>query len=219
MRLGSVLSHIRMGLYRLSGKVDGIEPGAFVHHSVEISQCRPWQIAIVRGAVVASDVWLNVPEETLERRANIRIGAGARIGRRCMISSKNQVTIGENCILSPHVLIMDHAHRFDDISRPILDQGLTEGGTITIEAGCWIGFGAAVICNRGELRIGRNSVVAANSVVTRSVPALSIVAGAPAQIIRQYDGGSQRWARVAGDDGHAERISPAHHPEGRGRTS
>jgi len=53
-----------------------------------------------------------------------------------------------------------------------------------------LGLGSVVICNSGRLTIGRNSVIGANAVVTRSVPAFSVVAGNPARIIRQIESSS-----------------------------
>jgi acetyltransferase-like isoleucine patch superfamily enzyme len=70
---------------------------------------------------------------------------------------------------------------------------LTPGGTIRIEEGCWIGYGAAVVCSRDEVVIGRGSVIGANSVITRSVPAYSVVVGNPGRIVKQYDPISKNW--------------------------
>ena len=73
------------------------------------------------------------------------------------------------------------------------------GGTIRIEQGCWIGHGAAIVCGQGELVLGRNSVVAANALVTRSFPPYSVIVGNPARLARKFDtvkgtwvGGSER---------------------------
>ena len=88
---------------------------------------------------------------------------------------------------------MDHNHAFEDVDVPISRQPMTPGGTIRIEEGCWIGFGAAIVSSRDELVIGRGSVVGANSVVTRSVPVYSVAAGNPARIVKQYDPASKHW--------------------------
>ena len=78
---------------------------------------------------------------------------------------------------------------------PIYRQGLTAGGKVRIERNCWLSFGSAVICTSGELVLGRNSVVGANAVVTRSVPPYSVVVGNPARIIRRFDPETRKWVR------------------------
>jgi acetyltransferase-like isoleucine patch superfamily enzyme len=88
---------------------------------------------------------------------------------------------------------MDHNHAYEDIEIPIIEQGITEGGRIRIGEGSWIGRGAAILCSRGELTIGRHCVVSANSVVMRSIPDYSVVFGTPATIIRQYDPEKRTW--------------------------
>jgi len=95
--------------------------------------------------------------------------------------------------VAQQVLIMDHNHAYEDIEVPIINQGITKGGRIQIGEGTWIGRGAAIVCSRGELTIGRHCVVSANSVVTRSIPDYSVVFGMPAAIIRQYDPETRTW--------------------------
>jgi acetyltransferase-like isoleucine patch superfamily enzyme len=82
---------------------------------------------------------------------------------------------------------MDHSPAHGDIHTPIKNQGISEGGRIRIEKGCFIAQGAAILCDKGELVIGRNSIVAANSLVTRSFPPYCLIAGNPARMIQQFD--------------------------------
>jgi acetyltransferase-like isoleucine patch superfamily enzyme len=96
------------------------------------------------------------------------------------------------------VLIQDHNHAYEDVTLPIKAQGLTPGGTIRIEQGCWIGHGAAIVCGQGELVIGRNSVVAANSLVTKSFPPYSVIVGNPARLARQFDPAKGSWVGGTG---------------------
>ena len=91
------------------------------------------------------------------------------------------------------VLLTDHNHAFEDVTVPIGLQGITEGGTIRIEEGCWVGFGVAVVCSQGELVIGKHSVIGANSLINRSVPPYSIVSGNPARIVKQFDPEKGTW--------------------------
>ena len=113
-----------------------------------------------------------------------------------MFSARNLVQLEDDVLLGPCVLITDNSHEFSDINAPIHTQGLTAGGTVRIERNCWLGYGAAVISVSGELVIGRNSVVGANAVVTRSVPPFCVVAGNPARIVKRYDSGIRKWVKA-----------------------
>ena len=136
---------------------------------------------------------MNVPSAPMCKEPAIVLEDGCSIGRRAVISAKNQIHIMRDTILAPSVLIMDHNHAFEDVTIPIGQQPMTPGGTIRIEEGCWIGYGAAIVCSRDEVVIGRGSVIGANSVITRSVPAYSVVVGNPGRIVKQYDPISKNW--------------------------
>jgi acetyltransferase-like isoleucine patch superfamily enzyme len=90
---------------------------------------------------------------------------------------------------------MDHNHEFANTELPILEQGVTEGGRIIVERGCWLGHGAVIVCNRGDLILGRNSVVGANAVVTKSFPPFSVIVGNPARLVKTYDQQSKKWIK------------------------
>jgi len=114
------------------------------------------------------------------------------------LSARNQIHIEHDVIVSASVLIMDHNHAYEDVTLPIKEQGITAGGRVLIESGCWIGRGAAIVCNEGELVLGRNCVVAANALVTRSFPPYSVIVGNPARLARQYDPVRKIWVGAAG---------------------
>ena len=164
-----------------------------VHYSCDLSRSRANYIRLGNSVILARDVWLNIPNVSICDEPAIIIEDGCGIGRRSVISAKNQIHIERDTLLGPSVLVMDHNHEFRDVTVPISRQPMTPGGRIRIEEGCWIGFGAAILCSQGELVIGRNSVVGANSVVSRSVPAYSVVTGNPARIKKQYDPAKNSW--------------------------
>lgn len=134
---------------------------------------------------MAQDVWLNIPYEApppVKGKPTIKICDGAAIGRRCTISGVHRIEIGEKALFGPGVFISDHSHEFENPTLPIRDQGITDGGMIVIGEGCWFGHNSAVVTHRGrEIRIGRNSIVGANAVVTKSFPANSVLIGIPAR--------------------------------------
>ena len=183
---------------RLTYPFAGFGKGVSIQYSCDVPRSVSNRMQIGDSVYIAAGTWLTVPERAVGGATVISLGNGCKVGRRCMISAKNRVELEEDVLLGPSVLITDHSHEFSDINAPIHEQGLTAGGTVRIERNCWLGYGAAVICVSGELVIGRNSVVGANAVVTRSVPPFSIVAGNPAKVVRRYDPEARKWCKEGG---------------------
>ena len=160
--------------------------GVSIHRSCVLQN--PRQIAIGDFVTLHPDVWLCAHESAGKASSpSLIIDGSSLIGRRSHIFAKNRIHIEADVISAASVLIQDHGPAFDDPSIPIRYQGASEGGMIRIGRGTWIGQGAAVVCEEGELTLGANCVVAANSVVTRSAPANSLLSGNPARIVKQFD--------------------------------
>jgi acetyltransferase-like isoleucine patch superfamily enzyme len=154
----------------------------------------PRQIVIGDFVTLHQDVWLSAHEsEEKVGPPSLIIDGPSLIGRRSHIFAKNRIHIEADVISAASVLIQDHGPSFDDPSIPIRYQGAAKGGTIRIGRGTWIGQGAAIVCEDGELTLGPNCVVAANSVVTRSAPAYSLLSGNPARIVKQFDPSRGVW--------------------------
>ena len=163
------------------------------HFTSDLARERAARISLGNSVSLRKDSWLNVATEDPTGEPVIVIDDNCTIGSGSIISAKNRIHLERDVLVGQQVIMLDHNHEYEDITIPVREQGVTEGGKIRIGQGCWIGRGAAIICPRGELTIGRNCVVGINSVVMGSVPDYSVVFGSPAAIIRQYDPETRTW--------------------------
>lgn len=112
---------------------------------------------------------------------NIAVGDRVFINQNCTFYSLADITIGDDVMIGPNVSLITSEHPVAPSQR----RAYLLGKPIVIERGVWIAAGVTVI---GGVTIGENSVVAAGSVVTRDVPANTLVAGNPARVIRSIEG-------------------------------
>ena len=118
------------------------------------------------------------------------------IGSRCFIEfhvhigACYHVEIGNDVMLASGVYISDHQHRYDDTTKPVSCQPVTENGRIVIGDGCFVGEGACIF---SDVVLGKHVVVGANAVVTKSVPSYCVVAGVPGRILRHYSVDLGEW--------------------------
>lgn len=113
----------------------------------------------------------------------IRIGKNCSFGEYTHITCCNRIIIGENVLTGRFVLIADNSHGdFNNINMPPRERPLFSKGPIVINDNVWIGDRVSIL---GGVSIGENSIVATGAIVTKDVPANSLVAGCPAKIIKQ----------------------------------
>lgn len=124
---------------------------------------------------------------------HISIGDNVSIGFGCTLSCVNQLDIGHDVTIGDNVYIADSHHDYSNPTLGVLDQPLLPG-RITIGQGAWVGYGAFIA---GDVSVGERSVVGANSVVTRSVPAYTVVAGVPARPVKRFDLETGQWVRLS----------------------
>jgi acetyltransferase-like isoleucine patch superfamily enzyme len=181
--------------YAFAGKGHNLS----IHYTTLLNKRMAPAIKLGNSVMIRKDVWLNTFDLSgAKDELKIIIDDNCLIGARDVISARNSIHIERNVIIGTSVLIQDHNHAYEDITLPIKAQGLTAGGTIRIEQGCWIGHNAAIVCGQGALVVGRNSVVAANSLVTKSIPPYSVVIGNPAKLARQFDPAKGFWVGGTG---------------------
>lgn len=115
----------------------------------------------------------------------IIIGDRVKINSTCHIGSINMIMIGNDCLFGSHVLLIDHSHgrnSKDEIDMHPSDRDLYSKGAIIIDEKCWVAENVVILPN---VHIGKCSVIGANSVVTKDIPAYSVAVGNPARIVKQ----------------------------------
>lgn len=115
----------------------------------------------------------------------VLIGCGSKIA--------GPITFGDNILLAQNVVMSGLNHDYEDPTRPIVEQGFNVK-EIVVEDGVWMGAG--VIVTPG-VRIGKNAVVGAGSVVTRDVPPFSVVVGNPARVVKYFDFTTKKWIKTS----------------------
>ncbi len=123
----------------------------------------------------------------------LEVGDFSNIGPYSYVGCSGFVRIGKNVMISPRVSIYAENHRFARTDVPMKEQGV-ERSVVTIEDDCWISSHSVILAG---VTIGRGSLVAAGSVVTKDVPPFSIVAGVPATVIRSRAGREKTQKRRA----------------------
>jgi len=130
-------------------------------------------VAICRGTVL-------YPHLGRAGKRRIIIGNHVFINFYCFIDAGERVEIGNNVLIGPYVYITDGDHGMDPSSMRITQP--MSLAPVIIEDGVWIGARASIL--KG-VKIGRNAVIGAGAVVTRSVEENDVAAGVPAKSIRK----------------------------------
>lgn len=145
----------------------------------------PW-IAIGAATLVGPNVSLaaGLPGERIDPSCGpiVVIGDRCNIGRGSSINGRLQIVIEDDVTTGPNVYVTDHNHRYDNLDLPIGQQWVTEA-PVRIGAGSWLATGVVVLPGAD---IGRHVTVAAGSVVRGTIPDYSVIAGAPAKVVRRY---------------------------------
>lgn len=170
-----VTSAIKMAIYKIFRVIEAkgirycIEKGVYIHKSKS-------------GKIVFDDkIYLSDNTEIFSDGGIIKIGYNTFINSNCKIISKKEITIGDNCLLGPNVMIYDHDHEFANKEQLICRQGFKEG-KVVIGSNVWIG--ANVVITKG-VKIEERVVVGANSVVTSNLLMSGVYAGNPAKFIKE----------------------------------
>ena len=134
-------------------------------------------ISIGTNSIIGRRAWIQCTGET---GSKVMIGERCSVGRDVVISAASSVSIGNDCLLSYRVTIVDHDHYFKLGESPV-GYRTDHSSAVLIGNRTFIGANSTIL--KGVV-IGEDSIIGANSVVTESFPKNSIVAGNPAKVIR-----------------------------------
>ena len=143
-------------------------------------------IAIGEATLIGPNVSLaaGLPGESIDpdREPVVVIGDRCNIGRGSSINGRLRIVIEDDVTTGPNVYVTDHNHRYDNLDLPIGQQWVNEA-PVRIGAGSWLATGVIVLPGAD---IGRHVTVAAGSVVRGTIPDHSVIAGAPAVVVRRH---------------------------------
>ena len=122
----------------------------------------------------------------------IKIGDDVSIGQNLhLISGGGELTIGSHVTISGNVFISNLAHSYECLDMHALEQEHIIQ-PVAIGDYCFVGYGACILPGT---KLGKNVIVGANSVVKGDFPDYTVIAGAPAKIIKKYNFEKQIWER------------------------
>ncbi|RXK63767.1 acyltransferase [Stenotrophomonas sp. MA5] len=122
---------------------------------------------------------------------SLTVGDDVSIGQGFHVIASGSVEIGEGALISANVFVTDTDHGFDNPDLPILRQPNVIRPTF-IGRRCFLGVGARI---QAGTQLGDGCVVGANAVVKGAFPPYSMLAGAPARVVKHYDFEQSAWVR------------------------
>lgn len=101
----------------------------------------------------------------------LTMGEHSSIGPYGYVGCSGKITIGKNVMFGPKCSLFAENHVFSDTECSIKSQGVQQKG-ITVEDDCWIGSNVTIL---DGVTIGKGSVIGAGTLITKDVPAGSVV--------------------------------------------
>lgn len=135
-------------------------------------------LAQITGREVDSTLWL-IPPFYTDFGRNIHFGKNVFVNSACTFMDRGGIYIDDDVFIGPKVNLITINHDINPYNR-----NTTICKPIHIEKRVWIGVAATILPG---VRIGENSIIGANAVVTKDVLSNTIVGGNPARIIQHID--------------------------------
>ncbi len=152
-----------------------INLSVLLNTSTNVEQIRE-RLSEIIGQQIDKSTTIFTPFHTNFGR-HIQIGKNVFINHACTFLDLGGIIIEDDVMIGPKVSIITENHPVNPNERKMLDLK-----SVIVKRNAWIGANATILPG---VIIGENSVVAAGSVVTKNVPANTVVAGIPAKIIKE----------------------------------
>jgi acetyltransferase-like isoleucine patch superfamily enzyme len=134
----------------------------------------PDGVCVGRRTSILENVLINA------NRGSVVVGNNSWLGPYCLLYGNGDIRIGDGVLIAGHTSINTVSHHAERVDIPISEQG-TEIAPVVIHDDVWIGLNAVILQG---VTIGRGAIIGAGAVVTRDIPAWSVVRGVPAKVVR-----------------------------------
>lgn len=155
--------------------------GSTIHPSITFTGVNnPFDYINIGQCIIEPELtlWLS-PDQGAE--VKFTMGNRSYIGRNTYIGVFKPISIGECVLIGSYCYMISANHNYETCSIPIIDQGYV-GAPITIENDVWIGTHVVVLPN---VTIGKGAVIAAHSLVNKSIPPYEVWGGIPAKFLKK----------------------------------
>ena len=118
---------------------------------------------------------------------HVHLGSGVYANFNLTLVDDGHIYVGDKVMFGPNVTVTTAGHPIDPTLR---SRGLQFNKDVYIGENAWIGAGVIIMPG---IRIGRDAVVGAGSIVTRDVPERTIAVGNPCRVLREVSGRDRRF--------------------------
>lgn len=144
-------------------------------------------VPIMRMQLGVHGTHVNIGKGARGTWKNVNVGNYVSIGVNCLLlSTRAKIIIGDYVMFGPNVSVITGNHRIDVVGKRMYeikdtDKRSSDDQDVVFAGDNWIGANSTIL--KG-VTIGEGAVVAAGSVVNKSVPPYSVVGGVPAKVIK-----------------------------------
>ncbi len=136
-----------------------------------------------QGITIGQNVYVGRSTILSCKEGSIYLDDYCNLSANCSLLSETEIRLGKYCFLAGNCyLVAGGNHSFEDTAIPIMFQPSYSKGGIRIQEDVWLAAGAIVL---DGVTIGTGSVIGAGSVVTRSLPDMSVALGVPSKVVKK----------------------------------